>query len=680
MLVKQPDVALLPPSSLATVLYSGGTGEEVRVTWVNTAAAVSRLEYDDGLGSGFVLAITAAIGVTSYDSGLLRLSTRLWRIRHESTTNSNYSSSVGDPTFVATPTGVSAAFNLVSPVGTKTTVAWSNAKGIYAIDVRKNVGSPASQAGGTTAFNDTVSLASTDTWDLRHTYRGFVSAWTSPVSVTTIPAPTVPTTVLYSTTKVRVGWTRAVQSGNTFASYTVRLEKDEGSGFVFVANTAANATTYDSALDQSSVRSWRVRNEFGGVVSAWTTSVADPGITPPTSLAATNVSAATRLTWVNANGVWGLELQRNDTGSTWVADSAFAGGTVIDNTGLTPSSTRSWRLRHAYNGFVSAWVTVIDPAVPVPTNVFMQIHADDPTFGEDLLWDQDASVSQVQIQRSDGTLWSFDTGAFSSTPGTNRLYSSTIERTSISGWRIRSVSGSEFSEWVGAASFAGVDDPAGLALSVVGGNVAVDWTQSPSLAYNRCNTQFEWNTGSGWTPYGTATGLTPAEVGALTISGPPYSHTRTFQTTLVPQSGRQWRARNALNGFISGYTTSVTEPVLKSIAGSGSASGTASGALTIVPYVPPPVTLADPDDFASSTYSDGGLRVQLTWSETDAGLSIQIWYASDGTTYGLSDVVGGASSGLYQTGIRDLAGPGSWKIRATDGTHFSNYTSPVGVP
>lgn len=629
LMVSQVDL-LLPPI-LSTSLYNGGTGEEVRVSWVNRAPVTSRLERNDG--GGWVHQATYASGVASVDTGLIRSATRTWRVRHENGDNvSAWSAVVPDPTGLPAPTSISAVYGNVAPAGTKARVAWTNANGLYALELRKNGGTPVALAAGTSTWDDSVPFVSTDTFQTRHVYSGYESPWTANVSVNTIPAPLAPATSLYSGSLVKFAWT----ANGTYGNYQQRVEADTGGGFALVANVAAGTVLYDSGLAQSAARTWRVRNEQGGVVSAWTTPVADPGVLAPTSFASAYAGDTTvSLSWVNRAAAYLTEIERKDT-TTWVAQTTTTAGATTYASGLAPLTGRQWRVRHTFNGFTSSWVTVDDPPLNAPSGLTITHGGSAINFENDqATWVVGNAEATGELQYWNGSIWQI---GWEPLAGTSNVETD-IERAAVRKWRLRHVLGAAVSAWSNeAVSPSDMELPTGVTLSVTGGFVSLAWINAVPSTTARYETRLEYNSGGSWL---LATTVAPGTAG----------HT----SSLTPLNGRQWRLRHEFNGFLSAYTAVVTEVVAASVAA--------------------PTNLRDSVYFAS-----GNDRVRVEWDYANPSYETEVQQSANAGGSWDAGVTKSSGVQAHDTGvITGTAGIEDyrWRIRHTSGGVTSDWVGPI---
>ncbi|HDQ71335.1 MAG TPA: hypothetical protein ENN19_04465, partial [Chloroflexi bacterium] len=163
-----------------------------------------------------------------------------------------------------------------------------------------------------------------------------------------------------SDVQIDLGWTDNASGEDSF-----EIQRKTGAGaFATVATVGANVTSYnDTGLTPETTYTYRVRALRGGSSSAWSnetsaTTQAPVPPNPPSNLAVTASSASQiDLTWTdNATDEDGFELQRK-TGTGTFATIATLGANVsaYSDTGLTPETTYTYRVRATKGNTNSAW-------------------------------------------------------------------------------------------------------------------------------------------------------------------------------------------------------------------------------------------------------------------------------------------------------------------------------------
>jgi titin len=173
--------------------------------------------------------------------------------------------------------------------------------------------------------------------------------------------PSAPNTLAATTTSSsRIDLTWVDNSTNEDGFAIERCTGSDCTDFAQIVTVGANVTTYtDTGLQASTPYSYRVLaynaagdSDYSNTALATTENESLPAA--PTSLAATATSSSQiNLSWVdNSDNESGFKIERcSDSGCTSFAQIATVGanGTTYSNTGLTASTTYSYRVR-AYNG------------------------------------------------------------------------------------------------------------------------------------------------------------------------------------------------------------------------------------------------------------------------------------------------------------------------------------------
>src|SRR5213076_3329998 len=240
------------------------------------------------------------------------------------------------------------------------------------------------------AFNDTGLTASTS-----YSYRvraidaaGNLSTFSLTVTTTTLAtpdttppsAPTNLTATAASATQINLSWT--VSTDNVGVT-GYRVERCQGAGCSNFAQIAAPAgTTFsDTGLTASTSYSYRVRaTDAANNLSAYSSTAsastpAPPDTTPPTAPANLTSTAASasqiNLAWTASTdnvGVTGYRVERcQGAGCSNFAQIAAPAGTTFSDTGLTASTSYSYRVRatDAANN-LSAYSSTASASTPAP--------------------------------------------------------------------------------------------------------------------------------------------------------------------------------------------------------------------------------------------------------------------------------------------------------------------------
>jgi fibronectin type III domain protein/lysyl oxidase len=190
-------------------------------------------------------------------------------------------------------------------------------------------------------------------------------------------APTTLAAAAVSTSQINLSWTDNATTEDGF-----RIERCAGvgcTGFAEIATVGANGVSYqNTGLTASTSYSYRVRAYNAGGTSPYTNTATAMTSTPPpappvapTTLAAGAVSTSQiNLSWTdNATTEDGFRIERcAGVGCTGFAEIATVGANVVSyqNTGLTASTSYSYRVRAYNTDGTSAYSNTATAATPAP--------------------------------------------------------------------------------------------------------------------------------------------------------------------------------------------------------------------------------------------------------------------------------------------------------------------------
>jgi hypothetical protein len=175
---------------------------------------------------------------------------------------------------------------------------------------------------------------------------------------TVVPAPTNLQATAVSSSQINLTW-----EDNSTGEDHFEIQRKTGSGsFSTITTVGTGVTSYsDTGLSPDTTYTYRVRAHAGGVDSDWSnedsaTTASEP-LPPPSNLQTTAVSdSQIDLTWVdNSDGEDHFEIQRRTTGSFSTIATVGTGLTSYSDTGLSPNTTYTYRVRAHKDGVDSAW-------------------------------------------------------------------------------------------------------------------------------------------------------------------------------------------------------------------------------------------------------------------------------------------------------------------------------------
>jgi chitodextrinase len=688
-----------PPSGLAATASSS---TQIGLTWTastdNVGVTGYRIERCTGSGCSSFTQIGTTTGATTFsNSGLTASTSYSYRVRatdaaghlsNFSNTSSATTPAGSDTTPPTPPIGLAATASSSTQIGLTWTASTDNV-GVTGYRIERCTGSGCTSfaqigSSSVTSFSDSGRTASTSySYRVRATdAAGHLSNFSNTSSATT-PAgsdttpPTPPTglaATASSSTRIGLTWTASTDNVGVTG---YRIERCTGSGcssFMQIGTTTGATTFSNSGLTASTSYSYRVRatdaaghlSNFSNTSSATTPAGSDTTPpTPPSGLAAT-ASSSTQigLTWTASTdnvGVTGYRIERC-TGSgcsSFVQIGTTTGATTFSNSGLTASTSYSYRVRatdaagHLSNFSNTSSATTpagSDTTPPTPPTGLAAAASSSTQIG--LTWiasTDNVGVTGYRIERCTGSGCSSFVQIGTTTGATTFSNSGLTASTSYS-YRVRATDAaghlSNFSNTSSATTPAGSDTtpptpPTGLAAAASSSTqIGLTWIASTDNV-GVTGYRIERCTGSGCSSFvqiGTTTGATTFSNSGLTAST-SYSyrvratdaagHLSNFSNTAsatTPSSGGSITVSVSprRGGLTTSRTLSITatltndkgnQGVTWSSTGGGSFSPTTSTSGNAVTFTAP--TSAGVVTITATSVADGSKTASATIGVTD---------------------------------------------------------------
>ncbi len=391
-----------PPAAITDLSAAAATSTEISLSWTapvsSTAISGYTLQRKSGSGSYANVSTTIAAGATSYtDTGLTPATTYTYRIRAvNSVGDAAWSNQPSAKTNNAAPDAVEdlAAAKDATNGATQIRLTWTapnnNGAAItsYTIqrisDDRPTWTELPPISGTLTSYLDTgLTPGNEHSYNIRATNSVGDAEWSNFALETTDNAPPATVTDLSATatssTEIVLSWTAPAAHGEDITGYT--LQRKSGSGnYKDIATTtiAASATSYsDTGLTPATEYTYRIRakNSVGDAdwsnqPSATTDNAAPAAITDLSATAASSV--AVNLSWTapaaHGEAITGYRLERKaGTGNYGLVSSTIAAGaTTYSDTGLTPATAYTYRLRAANSIGDAEWSNEAPETTPAP--------------------------------------------------------------------------------------------------------------------------------------------------------------------------------------------------------------------------------------------------------------------------------------------------------------------------
>ena len=389
-----------PPSDVTGVTATVVSPTQINLSWAaatdNVGVTGYRVERCQGAGCTSFVQIATPAGTTFGDTTLAASTSYSYRVKAvDAATNVSVNfSTVASATTSADTTAPTAPGGLsATPVGgTQINLIWTAATdnvGVTGYRVERCQGAGcttflqiATPTG--TTFGDTgLTVGTTYRYQVRAVdaasnlspYSAIASATTA-IDTTAPTAPSALTATGLSSTQINLSWTAATDNVGVTG---YQVERCQGAGCtIFVQIAAPTGTTFgDTGLTVGSSYSYRVRatdaasnlSGYSNVATAVPPDTTAPSA-PTTLVATAATSTQVNLTWTTSTDNVAVTLYRIErcqgTGCATFAEIGTSATTSFSNTGLTASTSYSYRVRAAdAAGNLSGYSNVSTAATPV---------------------------------------------------------------------------------------------------------------------------------------------------------------------------------------------------------------------------------------------------------------------------------------------------------------------------
>ncbi len=676
---------LSSPANSATVINTTQT-----LTW-STDSNVSTYAIEVATDINFTTVIfqSPAVSASTIDANGLSFGTQyFWRVRG---TNSAGTSPWSDTrTFSVAILNPPDVPTLLAPGNTSANnplavaLDWSDVNQVSSYDVQVSGSSTFSSfvlnATGVVASTKTVtglSFLTTYFWRVRAVNGAGNSAWTAPVSFTTlapdIPAVPVLTTPVTNATGIATSSTLMWDSVSGADNYDVQVSLVSDfstTTAVFDAVTAQNVQV--TGLANLTAYFWRVRAGNVGGKSSWSaahsfTTVppdapAIPVLSAPAA-AATGQELTLNLSWNSSSGAtqYDVQVSTSSTFDNLFESKTLTGAVAYALSGLSNLTMYYWRVRAGNAGGNSAWsasrsFTTRAPDIPAaPVLVFPADQSGGAALALTLSWSAVSGATSYNLEVSNSTDFSSTIVSTANSGNTTFSLSGLAFVTSYF-WRVSATNAGGTSPWSNVFRFqTGAPAQPGSPSLTTPLNAATGITTSPVLA---------WNILSNASNYMLQVS-TSADFSAPLVSETALTSTSWQLSGLGNLTEYFWRVRGTNAG------------------GDGVWSDTRS--FTTIVALPGTPVLTAPQDNAT----DIRLPMAFSWNAgTDASsYDLQVSVTSDFSTTQLSDIgltatsrspSGLAFSTRYYWRVRSVnaAGTSDWSATMT----FATVVAPPGVP
>jgi len=399
------------PGTPTGLVASAVSQSQISLGWNAVSGATGyRVERSaDGSTGWLSVATPTAAGYT--DGGLTAGTAYFYRVFATNSSGASPASSVVSATTVpATPGGLSATAGSANDI----TLQWSDVAGEVGFRLERSTdgttwGTLANLGAGVLTYTDTgLTAGSTYFYRISSVGTGGSSPPSAPASATAVGAQlTAPTGLVASAvsqSQISLGWSAV--SGAT--GYRVERSADGSTGWLSVATPTATGYT-DGGLTAGTAYFYRVfaTNSSGAspassVASA--TTLPNPPPAPANPAAAAISPTQITVTWSDAAGATGFDVQRSPNGiDTWATVGSTGQGVVtFTDGGLSSATTYYYRIVATNSGGSSAPSTVVSATTQQTTPSAPQSPraAALSSSSISVMWTGVANASSYQVQRS----------------------------------------------------------------------------------------------------------------------------------------------------------------------------------------------------------------------------------------------------------------------------------------